>query len=106
MKFSIVLAVAACLSGMLVTATPVKTNVNGEEYGTVEQTEKLGQTKRMDVSGKCCTTYGNGSVCKECSGWKKEGKPSIKTGKDERCCVTSGTVLTCHDCSFKDNVER
>jgi len=106
MKFSIVLAVAACLIGMLVTATPVKTIINDENYATIKQTEKIGQIKKMDVSRKCCTTYGTVSVCEECPGWKEEGKQSIKTGKDERCCLTSETVLICHDCSFKDDVER
>lgn len=44
----------------------MKTGVHGEKRDAmVEQIEKLGQAKKIDVSEKCCTSYRNVSVCEE-----------------------------------------
>lgn len=107
MRSNVLLTVAAWLSGMLVTATPVKTGVHDEKRDAmVEQIEKLGQAKKIDVSEKCCTWYRNVSVCEECSGRKEESKQVVKRAKDERCCVTSGMVSVCHECPSEDDAEQ
>jgi len=84
MKFNALLTVAGCLSGMLVTATPMKTGAHEEKRDSlVEQIEKLGQAKKTDV-------------------WEQV----VERAKDERCCVTSGMVSVCHECPSEGDAEQ
>ncbi|KAK5080428.1 hypothetical protein LTR70_008860 [Exophiala xenobiotica] len=107
MKFNVLLTVAGCLSGMLVTATPMKTGVHEEKRDAmVEQIEKLEQAKKTDVWERCCTSYRNVSVCEGCSGRKEESKQVVERAKDERCCVTSGMVSVCHECPSEEDAEH